>query len=42
MLLKTKERCEKVGGEAGIHMKTKEIQAESGNLGEKKGGYEDH
>jgi hypothetical protein len=31
----------KPGGETGIHMKTKEIQAESGNVGEKKGGYED-
>jgi hypothetical protein len=37
MLLKTKDRCGKSGGEAGILLITKEIFAESGNLVEKKG-----
>jgi hypothetical protein len=38
MSLKTKDRCGKPWGEAGMSMKTQEIGAESGNVIEKKGG----
>jgi hypothetical protein len=38
MLLKTKGRCEKLWGFAGMYMKTKEMSAESGYVGENKGG----
>jgi hypothetical protein len=38
MLLKTKDRCEKLSGLAGMYMKIREISAESGNVGENKGG----
>jgi hypothetical protein len=38
MLLKTKGRCGKLRAEAGILLKTKEIEAESGNVVENKGG----
>jgi len=38
MLLKTKDRCEKLWGLAGIYMKTKEMSAEGGNVFENKGG----
>jgi hypothetical protein len=37
MLLKTKGRCGKPGGEARISMKTKEIFVKSGNVIETKG-----
>jgi hypothetical protein len=37
MLLKTKDRWRKLGGEAGMYMKTKEIHALSGNVIENKG-----
>jgi hypothetical protein len=37
MSLKTKGRCGKLAAETGMYMKTKEIQAESGNLVEKAG-----
>jgi hypothetical protein len=37
MLLKTKDRCGKLCGEAGMSLKTKEMRVESGNVGEKKG-----
>jgi hypothetical protein len=35
--MKTKDRCGKLWGEAGILLKTKEIRGESGNVGENKG-----
>jgi hypothetical protein len=38
MLLKTKDGCEKLLGLTGMYMKTKEISAEGGNVGENKGG----
>jgi len=37
MLLKTKDRCGRSGGEAGMCLKTKEIGSQSGNVIEKKG-----
>jgi hypothetical protein len=37
MLLKTKDRCGKSDGEAGMCLKTKEIRSQSGNVIEKKG-----
>jgi hypothetical protein len=37
MLLKTKDRCGKPGGEAGMSMKTKGISVKSGNVVETKG-----
>jgi hypothetical protein len=37
MLLKTKHRCGKCGGKAGMLLITKEIFAEGGNVVEKKG-----
>ena len=37
MLLKTKDRCGKSGGEAGMSLIAKEIIAESGNVTENKG-----
>jgi hypothetical protein len=37
MSLKTKERCGKPADEAGMYLKTKEIQAKSGNVVENKG-----
>ena len=33
--MKTKDRCGKLGNEAGMYMKTREIEAESGNVVEK-------
>jgi hypothetical protein len=36
MLLKTKDQCGKLGGKAGMYMKTKEIHALSGNVMENK------
>jgi hypothetical protein len=38
MLLKTKDCCGKLCGEAGMSMKTKEMRVESGNVIENKGG----
>jgi hypothetical protein len=37
MLLKTKDGCGKLYGEAGMSMNTKEIRVESGNVVENKG-----
>jgi uncharacterized membrane protein len=37
MLLKTKDGCAKLCGEAGMLMKTKEIRCESGNVAENTG-----
>jgi hypothetical protein len=38
MSLKTKERCGKLAGEAGMSMKTNDLALRSGNVIEKKGG----
>jgi hypothetical protein len=37
MLLKTKDRCGKPGGEAGMSFKTQELSSLSGNVVETKG-----
>jgi hypothetical protein len=37
MLLKTKDRCGKPGGGAGMSMKTKEISVQCGDVVETKG-----
>jgi hypothetical protein len=37
MSLKTKDHCGKLAREAGMYLKTNEIQAECGNVVEKKG-----
>jgi hypothetical protein len=37
MLLKTKEGCGKLGREAGMYMKTKEMRSKGRNVIEKKG-----
>jgi hypothetical protein len=37
MLLKKKDRCGKLEGEAGMSMKTKLLRVESGNVAEKNG-----
>jgi hypothetical protein len=36
--MKTKDRCEKLAGEARMSMKTKTLSSKSGNVIENKGG----
>jgi hypothetical protein len=38
MSVKTKDRCGKLGDEAGMCVKTKDLANKSGNVVEKKGG----